>query len=75
MITIHFIYYRKKTRTYEEDDKTFDDVSKALRFMYGLAYSGNLVVSYQCDDSEDKEFLDHNFSFPKMYYTARSKRR
>ena len=67
MIYVDITYKRKKDHQYHDGTKEFDDVNKALRFMYYCAYHEILVTSYRCDNVEDKEYLDKKFNFNLSY--------
>ena len=67
MIEVSFTYFSKKEKCYKDGSKIFYDVKKALAFMFYLANHGSLVTSYQCDNSDDKEYLDKRFNFNLNY--------
>ena len=67
MIEVEFTYYSKKEKCYKDGNKKFNDVKKALAFMFYLANHDSLVKSYICDNNEDKEYLDKRFNFNLNY--------
>lgn len=59
MITINYIY-KNVAGKWIAESKTFDDVKKALRFMYST--KGRFFnFEWSCDDPEDNDYLNRKF--------------
>ena len=62
MIEIEFIYIRKDglpSRAF----KTFYNVKKAVKFLYKIKNSKNMVFTgnFSCDDPNDTEYINSHF--------------
>ena len=44
-----------------EKTTTFEDVNKALRFLYKMYNLGYRIIGWKCDDSWEHEYLERRF--------------
>ena len=43
-------------------EKEFNNVKKALRFLYAINRAGGIIVAWYCDDPYDNEYLNQRFN-------------
>ena len=59
MITINYTY-RVKAGEWRRDEKEFEEVEKAIRFIWSIKRKENaFITSYECDDSEENEYISY----------------
>ena len=62
MIEIEYIYKSIVTQKWMIARKSFDNVKKALRFLYAIKRAGGIVSGWSCDDPYDNEYLNQRFT-------------
>lgn len=62
MIRIEYIYKSIRTKKWMIAEKEFNNVKKALRFLYAINRAGGIIVAWYCDDPYDNEYLNQRFN-------------
>ena len=58
MITVDYVY-RTKSGVWKNGSNTFESVNKAIRFIYKISSSENMVYDgFSCDDNDEFEEMN-----------------